>query len=400
MAMMNPLQQRLLMERLRRDPRMAALIAARQQGGGGLAELAGLPQGAANLAEIAGLAPEPQVVTPAQPAPVEPGAEVQAPAAREMVAGEAVPPIPVLQPQQAENLTGQPQPPKAMSPLERARATAAQIEEAAIAQRKLSPEVADIYSGREKRYEEELGELDVDRKRAGWEALAMAGFKMAQSQSPYFMSALASGMEAGLSGFNAKKMERAERKARLQTAREQVVLDRETRLDAAEAKERARQLGGLEITDKVLRLGATNLAAKLGEETYPYAVEEAKLKPQEARARIAGEEASTGLKQAQAGYYGRSPGAGDAAAGFGKGEASVIGSLQRAIIADNKIIADGLSSPAAKKAAAARVRVNQETLDQLLRRKPGAAAPAGTTGGGGAAAFRYDPKTGKLIPNR
>jgi hypothetical protein len=321
MAMMNPLQQRLMLERMRRDPRMAALMAARQGGEGGLAELAGLPQGADNLAQLAGMEPPARVVTPGRPAPVEPGTEIRAP---EVVAGQEVPPIPQvgMRPSAPE---GVPQPQQGMTPLQAAMASAAAMEQSAMSQRRISPEVEAIYGRRTERYDDEIADLDQDRKRAGWEALATAGFRMAQSQSPYFMSALASGMEAGLTGFNAAKMARAERNARVQAAKEQIVLDRETRLDTAEDRERGRQRGMMDNTRGALAIGDAGLNSLLAKETYPFAVEEARLKPRLMEAQFTDRMASAAQAAASAGYYDRSPGAGIRTGGGGGGGGSTRG---------------------------------------------------------------------------
>lgn len=89
---------------------------------------------------------------------------------------------------------------------------------------KIDPEIQELISNRQARYETELSEADKDRKQATWMAVAQAGMKMAQSQSPYFMQALASGMEAGINGFSEAKAKAAEKKARLQDAKEDLVL--------------------------------------------------------------------------------------------------------------------------------------------------------------------------------
>jgi hypothetical protein len=89
---------------------------------------------------------------------------------------------------------------------------------------KLDPEIQDLISKRQARYETELSDADKDRKQATWMAVAQAGMKMAQSQSPYFMQALASGMEAGVEGYSEAKAKAAEKKARLQDAKEDLVI--------------------------------------------------------------------------------------------------------------------------------------------------------------------------------
>lgn len=85
---------------------------------------------------------------------------------------------------------------------------------------RMNPEEQAIIAERRARNQKELEQLDADKKRAGWEALARAGFKMAQSNSPYFMQALASGMEAGVEGLNESKLKREEKRSRLQAAEE------------------------------------------------------------------------------------------------------------------------------------------------------------------------------------
>lgn len=296
MAMMTPLQQRLLMERLRRDPRMAALIAARQQGGGGLAELAGLPQGAANLAEIAGLAPEPQVVTPAQPAPVEPGVELKIPdklapddtpldlrtaqeRAREQTqrAAEMTPESQAAYGSMVEGKTpaqiaaeAKAKAGETRSPLQEAIAAARERAVLAEAERKLSPEEEAFYGKRAARYEENLANLGVEDKRAGWKALALGSMKMAQSREPYFASAFAAGLEAGLTGFDAAKMERAERKARLQAAQEQIGLDQVLAKRANYDREVARQAAFRQGIKDELSLMDTGLASQLARQIFPY----------------------------------------------------------------------------------------------------------------------------------
>lgn len=307
MAIVNPLQQRLMMERMRRDPRLAALMAAR--GEGGLAELAGLPQGAMNLAELAGMAPPAQVVTPAQPAPVQPGAEVRAPT--ETVGGEEV-----AKEEAPDEEPIKTPPPLPNTPLGRAQQEAIRQDIEARAARYVDSKEALLFAGQTKRYDEELAGLEQDRKRAGWEALAMAGFKMAQSQSPYFMSALASGMEAGLTGYNANKMARAERKARLQAAGEQVVLNQIAAERAAEQRERDRQRYIQEYTARALGLGTAGKKAEFEEYIDPFRRQiEGPLAVAQTLADIADRRASAEYRSAAAANVGADGDGGDAAGG-------------------------------------------------------------------------------------
>jgi hypothetical protein len=84
----------------------------------------------------------------------------------------------------------------------------------------IDPETQKLIDDRLARYGIELTQADKDKQQATWMAVAQAGMKMAQSQSPYFMQALASGMEAGIDGYSEAKAKAAEKKARLQEAKE------------------------------------------------------------------------------------------------------------------------------------------------------------------------------------
>jgi hypothetical protein len=295
MAVMTPYQQRLLMEQLaRRDPTAIARLAGAQ--GGGLAGLVGGPQG--GDMSLLGLVEPPQMVTPGSPAPMQPGREVMAPQAEQVApvgpgyAGEA-------RPTTREAILGQ------------ARMRAAEMQDAAARAAVVPEEIEQVLGSRETRYAEELEGLAEGQKQAGWEALALAGMRMAQSQSPYFMSALATGLEAGLTGYSAKKAAAAERKARLQEQKEQVVLDRLRAKRDEEARAQAAQAREFGLTGQIM--GQEDAAGKMAFEaqTEPYRVEEARLRPEEVRSTIAlrgaqteGQRADTALTRARTGAVG------------------------------------------------------------------------------------------------
>ena len=79
-------------------------------------------------------------------------------------------------------------------------------------------------------------------------ALALAGAKMAQSQSPYFASALAEGLESGLTGFNKARADASEKKARLQTRKEDLILKRFEALERARDDAVSDMKAGYDIT--------------------------------------------------------------------------------------------------------------------------------------------------------
>lgn len=401
MAMMNPLQRRRLEEIIRQNPgALAQLVGGRGADLGGLAGMGGAP---VNLAQIAGLAPQPEetVVSPAQPAPVAEGAPVAAPAlpsARPMGPGYRADGAA----QQAMNT------PEAI--LGAARMQAAQMSDEAARAAVVPAEVEAILGKREKRYAEQLAEVEEDKKKAGWEALAMAGFRMAQSQSPYFMSALATGMEAGLNGFNASKAARAEKKARLQTAEEDVVLAREAAKQKARADAEARQAREIGLAGTLL--GQQEAGGKIAEfqELAPFRKEVAKLQPDVLRSEIGQRQASAESERAQGRYYDRSPGAGMGGGGGGGGggtagfkpsdirsmlnnastrKAALQKQLAQTIVPKDKI-------PLMAAIAAADDEINQLRQMAGLPAVRGAMAPAPSA----APQFRYDPKTGKLVPTR
>ena len=88
----------------------------------------------------------------------------------------------------------------------------------------MNPLEKGILEARRARAQKEQAELEKEQKLSGWDALARAGFAMAQSNSPYFMQALASGLEAGVKGLDESKLKADEKRARLQAAEEDTVL--------------------------------------------------------------------------------------------------------------------------------------------------------------------------------
>lgn len=103
---------------------------------------------------------------------------------------------------------------------QRAQEVMAQSQQATI-----DPRLAALYEQRRQRITEDEGELDEEKKKSAWDAIAQAGFAMAQSESPYFMAALAQGMQSGLTGYSEAKAKRAEKKARLQEQKENATIE-------------------------------------------------------------------------------------------------------------------------------------------------------------------------------
>jgi hypothetical protein len=163
---------------------------------------------------------------------------------------------------------------------------------------KIDPEMQKVIDSRLARYGTQITEADKDRKQATWMAVAQAGMKMAQSQSPYFMQALASGMEAGIEGYSEAKAKAAEKKARLQDAKEDLAM-KAIELRAQAVKDAI----GVRVAAKTAAAaGATlrrdTLAGILGEQTAGDVVESARLGNVQTRANIRNIESQIGERAA------------------------------------------------------------------------------------------------------
>lgn len=180
----------------------------------------------------------------------------------------------------------------------------------------IDPETQKIIDDRLARYGIELSQADKDRQQATWMAVAQAGMKMAQSQSPYFMQALASGMEAGIDGYSEAKAKAAEKKARLQDSKEElsmkaIELRAQAVKDAIGMRLAAKQGAA---ADTALQKDA--LGVLVGEQTAADVIESADLGNKQTRANIAniysqiGERAAAGKRAERAARSGASGGDG------------------------------------------------------------------------------------------
>jgi hypothetical protein len=230
---------------------------------------------------------------------------------------------------------------------------------------KLDPEIQELISNRSKRYETELSQADKDRKQATWMAVAQAGMKMAQSQSPYFMQALASGMEAGIDGYSEAKAKAAEKKARLQDAKEDLVLRAKELRDQAVEKGINARLASKTAATADATLFKETLGGVLAGETAVDVVESAKLGNKLTSAQIskvysdmATDKARLALQRATAGGGGPSFKTSDV-------KAVIAGAAS-----DNRLIADRFAnftnppSPAEKQQLIARRDQNDEAIRQ------------------------------------
>ena len=231
----------------------------------------------------------------------------------------------------------------------------------------IDPEIQDLLSNRSKRYETELSNVDKDRKQATWMAVAQAGLKMAQSQSPYFMQALASGMEAGIDGYSEAKAKAAEKKARLQDAKEDLVLKaKELRDQAVKEGIKARlDAKAAAAADVTLEGGALGLL--INQQTAGEQIRAPGLENAYKSANIANVHSMIKTRAADSARADR------AAAGIGGGPSFKTSDVKAAIAgaaSDNRLIDQRLQnfidppSPAEKQELKARQNVNNETIRQ------------------------------------
>jgi len=272
----------------------------------------------------------PVTVSPGTPAPVQPGVQIDAPAP---VAA------PVADYRNQDTLRQNMTDPQEM--LRRARESVfGQIKQAEDSA-KVPDEIAEVLRRREARAEGDLEASEKERKQAMWLAVAMAGAKMASSQSPYFMAALAEGLDAGLQGFSKAKAEAAERKASILDRQEQAILDRYQALVGERDRAVARMQTGEEMTQKQIDLiqkGQKELREQAEHELGMRAGEEelkaAPLKRRLIEAQIGAQDASAAASRARAAGVGRGGGEGGGPNGereIPRGEYDLFeGAMQRA----------------------------------------------------------------------
>lgn len=307
-----------------------------------------------------------KVVTPASPAPLEPGVEIKAPSPKQYEN-----PYLLRARQMAEQLAAMAPPgenagidQQAAYDLAKRKAERAQAEADITEGAKIRPEEEEIFAGREARVGEKLAELEKDRKSSKWKALAEAGFKMAQSNSPYFMQALASGMEAGVKGYDVRKANMDERDSLLKEQTENVKLGRIRAIDTA----RAVALDAYRAGDKAALEDLQSLTVArenaISGKTAGSRVEVANLAPEATRAEINQKLASAARDEAAADLARRtdpnlrsSGGYGPGATGLGtKGAAATLNALIRQESAYAKIAADRFAPKDQRDAAAAELK--------------------------------------------
>lgn len=134
----------------------------------------------------------------------------------------------------------------------------------------LSEEQKEYFDAIRQRTDAEIADVGKERKQQYWMALALAGAKMAQSQSPYFASALAEGLESGLTGFNKARADASEKKARLQTRKEDLILKRFETLERARDDAVSDLKAGYDITKTQQDLVRSTKEDRFNDAIRPY----------------------------------------------------------------------------------------------------------------------------------
>ncbi len=231
------------------DPRIRAVQGALR---------GGLPQ-APSLADIFGgvQAPPPVAVSPASPAPVQPGVQVVAPTA--------------------------PAPQAGLSPADQADALyasmrAQSVQRLADAEQgaQVDPQTTALLDKQDERLGEDRSIVERDGKHADWEAIANLGFTMARSNSPFFGQALAEGMQAGIKGFSANRFEKARQRALIADRADQIALARINALKAAKAEAVQKVVQGQQLTADEMRIVGMGMDQVIKKATSSSVIEQAK----------------------------------------------------------------------------------------------------------------------------
>ncbi len=232
------------------DPRQRALAGAMRAQGGLPQGQSGLPQ-APTLADLFAPPAQPVAVSPGSPAPVKPGVDIQPPA-RPILSPR--PPAPA-QADPFSALYDQ------MRESSQAGLRGADALRAADASATVSPEQQEVFDKQEARLVTDAADAKKLERDSNWDALINMGISMAKSNSPFFATALAEGLQAGSQGLSASRAERARSKALLLDKEDQIRQARIAALTAARTEARQMMVDGANLDEKQMRIAA------MGDET-------------------------------------------------------------------------------------------------------------------------------------
>lgn len=190
----------------------------------------------------------------------------------------------------------------------------------------------------------DLVNVDKDRQQAIWMAIAQAGMKMAQSQSPYFMQALASGMEAGLSGYDEAKAKAAEKKARLQETKEGLALKMIEARQKAQAEARDAYVQSLQGAAALRSLTSDAIKGEILAESAPALAKAPDLQNRQTEAQIANIYNTIGVRNATNARAERAARAGGGGGGAGV-KLSQLNPIVNGAISENDRLREMLNDP-------------------------------------------------------
>lgn len=391
-----------------------------------VAESAGAPQTATGAGLM--MAPPPRTVTPATPAPMQPGVPLVAPKPTVQTA-----PQPEPQPQAEAPQRAAPRPSELRPVLEDtlARIDALQGEIRQAAANKQQPdimaqinlralkdraqqlqarvqaeegasvpeELRSALEGRQARLARREELLAEAKARSPWEALIAGGAAMAQGRNgESFAEALSRGMQAGFQEYGRSRRAGEEGAESIAEAREQAMIDRYTMQEKAREAAAARVAGvqGMERDARKTALEDVEIPSRLRKGAAEAGKAEFELKsaPEEFRRRGA-------LTDAQIANYGEMSGGDGGGANTTKGLSTLLTSLDREAAQLAKVTTS-LTTPSKDKFAAAQRLAEVNAERQRIRAAIGAgrlggaapAAPAATAGGAGKASLVYVPGRG------
>lgn len=260
----------------------------------------GMPSGAPSLGDIFAPPPRPVAVSPGSPAPVQPGVDIQA--QRPILSARTPPPPGAMAP--AEQAVGDAQAADAARGAEdqfaalydkmRERSQAAL--RTAETDAKVDPEQTAMLDRQEARFQTDRADIEKEKRLSDWDALASLGFTMAQSNSPFFTTALAEGLQAGTKGFSESRANRARAKALLADREDQVAQARYAALKGARDEARQRVIDGANLTQTEVRTAAMTNEAIEKKATSQSAIKKVIADADKARTDADNADAEFGLK--------------------------------------------------------------------------------------------------------
>lgn len=279
--------------------------------------------GAPGTAIGAAMMPPPRTVTPATPAPVQPGVQLIAPKPTAPAPEQAAPERPAPRPSRFRQMldstiteigatedamrqaaeSGQPVNIIEQARLRGLRGRAQQLQDRVQAEETaaLPEEMQTVFNRQQERLGRREELLAEAKARSPWEALIAGGAALAQGRrGERFTEALTRGLQAGVQQYGRSRQEAEEGTENIAEARDQIVMNRYNAIEKARADAVAMVNSGQEIDERTLRLSKLTSDEALNLALAPFAVRkgQAEATKAEAEARFAPER-----QKAEIAYY-------------------------------------------------------------------------------------------------